>query len=71
MDSGVARVRSWLLRLVEEGLLAPDRLDLAVPALLTRLDGLALGLLRPGSVPDLATALAVLRRDVEVLLREP
>ncbi|MEJ5946115.1 TetR/AcrR family transcriptional regulator [Pseudokineococcus basanitobsidens] len=70
-QSVAARVRAWLDVLVAEGALPAGRVPTAVPALLTRADGLALGLLPGGAVPDLATALAVLRADVEALLRRP
>lgn len=69
-QSAAERVRAWVDLLVAEGALPARRAGLAVPALLTRVDGLALGLLPGGTVPDLATALAVLRADVEGLLVE-
>ncbi len=62
------RVRTWVDRLVDEGALDAGRAATAVTALLTRADGLALGLLS-GTVPDVATAHAVLRADVDALLR--
>ena len=68
LDTSRARVEGWLQRLAHEGALSTAEVPVAVLALLTRIDGLVLGLVLPGSTLDLATARAILARDVEHLL---
>jgi len=68
VQSAADRVQTWLTHLVDEGALPPERAATAVPLLLTRIDGLCLGLLPTGTVPDLANALTILRADVDALL---
>lgn len=69
VEASYAAVRRWLGLLVDEGALTAD-VPTAALALLTRVDGLMLGLLSPGSPLDPPTALAILRTDVERLLAE-
>ncbi|MEJ5913615.1 TetR/AcrR family transcriptional regulator [Pseudokineococcus sp. 1T1Z-3] len=71
VEAAAERVEGWLAVLVTEGALPAERVSLAVPALLTRVDGLALGMLRPASPLDVGTALDVLREDVAWVLRPP
>ena len=62
------RVEAWLLLLAGEGALAQDAVPDAALALLTRIDGVMLGLVLPGSTLTLDRAHELLRRDVEQLL---
>ena len=67
VEASYAAVHRWLRRLVAEGALIADVPTTAL-ALLTRVDGLMLGLLSPGTPLDQTTAAAILRTDVERLL---
>ena len=50
------------------GSIDPRGVPLAAAVLLTRIDGLALGFLVPGTVLDVATAHTILRTDIYNLL---
>ena len=62
------RVEAWLHRLAGEGALTADAVPDAALALLTRVDGLMLGLVLPGSTLTPGRAHAILADDVEHLL---
>lgn len=63
------RVEAWLHQLADEGALAEeDAVSGAAQALLTRVDGLMLSLVLPGSIVTLTAAHELLRRDAEHLL---
>lgn len=63
------RVTAWLDLLAAEGAIASADVPRAVTTLLCRIDGFAVGLLRPGQIDTLATARAILRDDVTHVLR--
>lgn len=63
-----ASVERWLHLLADEGALGHHDVARAALSLLTRVDGLVLGLALPGSTLDLETAHQILRDDVDALL---
>lgn len=61
-------VEGWLRRLADEGSLDHHDIARSALSLLTRIDGLTMGLALPGSTLDLQTAHQILRDDVDALL---
>lgn len=61
-------VERWLHLLADEGALDHRDVARAALSLLTRIDGLGMGLALPGSTLDLETAHQILRDDVDALL---
>lgn len=61
-------VEGWLRRLADEGALVHHDIARSALSLLTRIDGLVMGLALPDSTLDLETAHRILRDDVEALI---
>lgn len=68
-DESYVLVRDWLGRLRAEGVAAPDDAETAA-RLLSRVDGLCLGLLNPGAPIDLPMARRIMRAEVRAVLGE-
>lgn len=61
-------IERWLHQLADEGALDRREVTRSALSLLTRIDGLVLGLTLPGSALDLETAHQILRDDIGALL---